>query len=228
MNKGTAIVGFLMSFIAGAFLMWGVDRKNGPDIQAESAASGAVVDQSAASVPVTAKDPQLGKADAPVTIVAISDFQCPFCSRVVPTLKQVEDTYKDQVRVVFKHNPLPFHNRARPAAEAASAVFGLGGSQAFFKFHDLAFANQQNLTDENFEAWAVQAGVDKAKFKDAYSSKKFAAKVDEDMALSQKIGANGTPAFRVNGVTVSGATHSSPRPRSWSPAARARATSTPR
>ncbi len=207
MNKGTAIVGFIMSFMAGVFLMWGVDRKAGPDIQAESAASpnGGVADQSAASVPVSAKDPQKGKADAPVTIVEISDFQCPFCSRVGPTMKQIEDTYKDQVRIVFKHNPLPFHNRARPAAEAANTVFGLGGSAAFFKFHDLAFANQQNLTDENFEAWAAQSGVDKAKFKEAYSAKKFAAKVDEDLALAQKVGANGTPAFRINGVSVSGA-----------------------
>jgi protein-disulfide isomerase len=205
MNKGTAIVGFIMSFIAGAFLMWGVDRGRGPDIQAESAASGSSPDQSAASVPVSAKDPQKGRPDAPVTIVEVSEFQCPFCARVLPTMKQVEETYKDQVRIVFKHNPLPFHNRARPAAEAGAAVFGLAGSPAFFKFHDLAFANQQNLTDENFEAWAVQAGVDKAKFKEAYSSKKFAGKVDEDMALAQKIGANGTPAFRINGVTVSGA-----------------------
>ncbi|HET9932213.1 MAG TPA: thioredoxin domain-containing protein, partial [Polyangiaceae bacterium] len=207
MNKGTAIVGFIMSFIAGVFLMWGVERsRGGSDIQAESASgSGAVADQSAASVPVSAKDPQKGKADAPVTIVEISDFQCPFCSRVTPTIKQVEETYKDQVRVVFKHNPLPFHNRARPAAEAANTVFALGGSQAFWKFHDQAFGNQQNLTDENFENWAAAAGVDKAKFKEAYGAKKYAAKVDEDMALAQKINANGTPAFRINGVTVSGA-----------------------
>ncbi len=205
MNKGTAIVGFLMSFLAGVFLMYGIDRNRGADIQAESAASGTVPDQSSASVPVSAKDPQKGRADAPVTIVEISDFQCPFCARVTPTLKQIEETYKDQVRFVFKHNPLPFHNRARPAAEAGATVFALGGSQAFYKFHDLAFANQQNLTDENFEQWAAQAGVDKAKFKEAYSSKKYASKVDEDMALAQKVGANGTPAFRINGVTVSGA-----------------------
>lgn len=205
MNKGTAIVGFLMSFLAGVFLMYGIDRSRGTDIQAESAATGTAPDQSSASVPVSAKDPQKGRADAPVTIVEISDFQCPFCARVTPTLKQIEEQYKDQVRFVFKHNPLPFHNRARPAAEASAAVFGLGGGQAFFKFHDLAFQNQQNLTDENFEQWAVQAGVDKAKFKEAYSSKKFASKVDEDMALAQKIGANGTPAFRINGVAVSGA-----------------------
>src|SRR5690606_20494475 len=145
------------------------------------------------------------RADAPVTIVEISDFQCPFCARVGSTLQQIKDTYKDQVRIVWKHNPLDFHKQARPAHEAAAAVFALGGNDAFWKFHDLAFANQQNLTEENFEKWAVEAGVDRAKFKEAYSSKKFASKVDEDIALARKIGATGTPAFRINGVTLSGA-----------------------
>jgi protein-disulfide isomerase len=186
--------------------MYGIDKSRGPDIQAENAAApSGGIDHSAASVPVTAKDPQWGRADAPVTIVEISDFQCPFCSRVGPTLKQVKDTYKDQVRIVWKNNPLDFHKQARPAHEAAATVFGVAGSEAFWKFHDLAFQNQQNLTEENFEKWAVESGADKAKFKEAYSSKKFAAKVDEDIALSRKIGANGTPAFRINGVTVSGA-----------------------
>jgi protein-disulfide isomerase len=206
MNKGTAIVGFLMSFLAGMFLMWGLDKGKGPDIQAESGSATGIPDQSSASVPVSSRDPQWGNADAPVTIVAVSDFQCPFCSRVEPTLKQIRDTYgPKKVRMVWKNNPLPFHNNARPAAEAAMAVFGLKGSEAFWKFHDTAFANQQALSPENYEKWAGEAGVDKAKFKEALASKKFSAKIDEDMALSNKIGANGTPAFRINGVTVSGA-----------------------
>jgi len=206
MNKGTAIVGFFMSFLAGMFLMWGLDKGKGPDIQAESGSATGVPDQSSASVPVSARDPQWGSPDAPVTIVAVSDFQCPFCSRVEPTLKQVRDTYgPKKVRMVWKNNPLPFHNNARPAAEAAMAVFGLKGSDAFWKFHDTAFANQQSLSPENYEKWATEAGVDKAKFKAALDSKKYSAKIDEDMALSSKIGANGTPTFRINGVTVSGA-----------------------
>src|SRR5688572_22704563 len=205
MNKGTAIVGFLLSFIAGMFLMWGVDRRSGVEIGAEPTAAGEF-DHSAASVPVTTKDPMWGKAGAPVTIVEISDFECPFCSRVGPTMKQIKDTYgPDKVRIVWKHQPLPFHKNARPAHEAAATVMGLAGSDAFWKFHDSAFANQKDLTPENFEKWAVAAGVDLAKFKEAYSSKKFASKVDDDMKLAKSIGASGTPAFRINGVTVSGA-----------------------
>jgi protein-disulfide isomerase len=208
MNKGTAIVGFFISFLAGMFLMWGVDRRNGTEITADdaSAASGGVPDHSAASVPVTSKDPQWGKPTAPVTIVEISDFQCPFCSRVGPTLKSIKEKYgPDKVRIVWKHNPLPFHKQARPAHEAAATVHAIAGNDAFWKFHDSAFANMQALTDENFEKWAVEAGADKAKFKAAYSSKKYAAKVDEDLAANKKIGATGTPAFRINGVTLSGA-----------------------
>mgnify|MGYP001171163801 CR=1 FL=1 len=205
MNKGTAIVGFFLCFLAGMGLMWGIDRSKGVAISAEGAEAGSL-DHSAAPIPVTSKDPSWGNADAPVTIVEISDFQCPFCSRVGPTMKQIKDTYGPQkVRIVWKHQPLPFHDKARPAHEAAAAVHAIAGNDAFWKFHDSAFANAQALTPENFEKWAQAAGVDMAKFKEAVASKKYAAKVDEDMAMANKVGANGTPAFRINGVTVVGA-----------------------
>jgi protein-disulfide isomerase len=204
MNKGTAIVGFFMSFLAGMFLMWGIDRSGGVNIAAEHGSAAGSVDHSAAAIPVTKDDPMWGNADAPVTIVEISDFECPFCSRVGPTMKQIKDTYgPDKVRVVWKNMPLPFHKAARPAADAGATVQALGGD--FWKFHDLAFANQKELNDENFKKWAVAAGVDGAKFDEAYKAKKYTAKTDQDMALARKIGANGTPAFRINGVELSGA-----------------------
>ncbi len=205
MNKGTAIVGFFLCFLAGMGLMWGIDRSKGAGIAAEGAATGSL-DHSAAAIPVTGKDPQWGNADAPVTVVIFSDFQCPFCSRVEPTLKQLRDTYgKEKIRLVWKNQPLPFHQNARPAALAAMTVFGLGGNDAFWKFHDTAFANQQGLSEDSYKKWAVEAGVDAAKFDEAYKSSKFAAKIDEDAALGQKLGATGTPAFRINGVTLVGA-----------------------
>ncbi|MEZ4221260.1 MAG: thioredoxin domain-containing protein [Polyangiaceae bacterium] len=205
MNKGTAIVGFFLCFLAGMGLMWGIDRSKGTAIGPESGAVGAL-DHSESPVPVTDKDPIWGNADAPVTIVEISDFECPFCSRVGPTMDQIKKTYgPDKVRIVWKHNPLPFHKNARPVHEAAATVFALGGSDAFWKFHDKAFANQRALTEENIQAWAKEVGVDVAKFNEAYKAKKYAPKVDEDLAMSAKVGASGTPAFRINGVTLVGA-----------------------
>ena len=71
-----------------------------------------------------------GNRNAPVTIVVFSDFQCPFCSRVEPTVDQIKATYgKDKVRIVWKNSPLPFHPNAKPAAEAAQGVFALAGNE---------------------------------------------------------------------------------------------------
>jgi len=157
-------------------------------------------------VPVSSRDPLWGARDAPVTIVAFSDFQCPFCARVETTLDEVKTTYGPQkVRIVWKNQPLPFHTNAKPAAEAAQVVFTLKGSDAFFKFHDLAFKNQGQLNAESFEEWAVLAGADLKAFKKALALPDAARKIAEDQALATKVGANGTPAFRINGVELSGA-----------------------
>ncbi len=205
MNKGTAIVGFFLCFLAGMGLMWGIDRSKGTAIGPESASVGGL-DHSDSPVPVTAADPSWGNADAPVTIVEISDFQCPFCSRVNPTMAQIKKTYgKEKVRIVWKHQPLPFHKEARPVHEASATIFAVGGNDPFWKFHDKAFANQKAFTEENIQAWAKESGVDMAKFNAAYKAKKYAKKVDEDMAMATKVGATGTPAFRINGVTLVGA-----------------------
>ena len=204
MNKGTAIVGFLLSFLAGMGLMWGIAHDGGVEIGAEVASKGGGESHASSPIPVGSDDPSWGKADALVTIVEISDFECPFCARVTPTISRIKKEYgEDKVRIVWKNNPLPFHKNARPAAEAAQAVHDLGGD--FWKFHDLAFANQKALTPENLEKWAVEAGVDAQKFKAALDSKKYAPKVEKDMALARQLDARGTPAFRINGKTLSGA-----------------------
>jgi protein-disulfide isomerase len=144
--------------------------------------------------------------DAPVTIVEISDFQCPFCSRVQPTLEALKQQYGPrQLRLVWKHNPLPFHHEARPVHLAAAAVHMLAGNEAFDDFRNLAFANQRALTPENLVAWAAQAGVSRMALQTWLDSGKPAQKVESDVQLAQRIGATGTPAFRINGVTLTGA-----------------------
>ncbi len=204
MNKGTAIVGFLLSFLAGMGLMYGIAQGPKVEMSAEVAGKGAGDSHASSPIPITNEDPAWGKADAPVTIVEVSDFECPFCSKVNPTMARIKKEYgEDKVRIVWKHNPLPFHKNARPAHEAAATVQALGGD--FWKFHDLAFANQKALTTENIEKWAVESGVDAQKFKAAFEAKKYAGKVDKDMAVAAQIGARGTPHFRINGKALSGA-----------------------
>jgi len=108
-----------------------------------------------------------GPADAKVNIVAFSDFQCPFCSRVVPTLHEIEKTYGNKVRVFFRHNPLPFHADAPLASEAAVAAEQQG---KFWEMHDKLFANQQNLKRPDLEKYAQEVGLDMGKFKAALDS----------------------------------------------------------
>jgi protein-disulfide isomerase len=143
-----------------------------------------------------------GPASAKVTIVEWSDFQCPFCSRVVPTLKEIEKAYGDDVRIAFKHNALPMHNRAKAAAIAAEAA---GRQGKFFEMHDKLFENAKALTDENFVAWAGELGLDVEKFKKDLADPAIAKKVDDDQKQGTQLGARGTPAFFVNGRFLSGA-----------------------
>jgi protein-disulfide isomerase len=208
-NTGVAVVGFLLCFLAGVALMWGYDQhriKNG-DIAADTEAVGGAWDDSESPVPISSKDPMWGKRDAPVTIVEYSDFQCPYCSRVEPTLDQVRQAYgPDKVRVVWRNNPLPFHQNAKPAAEAAQGVFALAGDDAFWKFHDAAFKNQGQLSEDSYEKWAKDAGVkDAAAYKAGLDSHKWADKVDKDLNDGKAAGVQGTPSFFVNGIFINGA-----------------------
>ena len=85
--------------------------------------------------------PVRGPADALVTVVESSDFECPFCKRVTPTLKALEEQYRGKIRFVFKQNPLPFHPRAAPAANAAEEARAQGGDAKFWAMHDALFAS---------------------------------------------------------------------------------------
>jgi protein-disulfide isomerase len=208
-NTGVAIVGFLLCFLAGVALMWGYDqhRLKGGEIAADTETAGGAWDDSESPVPISSKNPMWGKRDAPVTIVEYSDFQCPYCSRVEPTLDQVRQAYgPEKVRIVWRNNPLPFHQNAKPAAEAAAGVFALAGSDGFWKFHDTAFKNQGALGDDSYAKWATDAGVkDLASYKAGLAGHKWADAVDKDLNDGKAAGVQGTPSFFVNGVFINGA-----------------------
>jgi protein-disulfide isomerase len=154
-----------------------------------------------------ADDVSWGAATAPVTIVIFSDFQCPFCARGAATIAELEKKHgPDNLRVVWKNLPLPFHDRAKPAAEAALAVRERLGDTGFWAFHDKLFANQRELGTESLVRFAAEVGfTDAEALRADLTGHRFAARVDADLRLASELGVHGTPAFFVNGVLVSGA-----------------------
>jgi protein-disulfide isomerase len=148
-------------------------------------------------------DPVKGPAAAPVTIVEFSDFQCPFCSRVNPTLKQIEETYGDKVRIVFRDYPLlQIHPQAAKAAEAASCAAEQG---KFWEMHDKLFANQQKLAVADLKAHATELGLKAEEFNQCLDSGKKEAGWKKDLEEGTAYGINSTPAFFINGRLISGA-----------------------
>ncbi|HEX2679649.1 MAG TPA: DsbA family protein, partial [Polyangiales bacterium] len=156
-------------------------------------------------VPVTSAQPVKGAEDAAVTIVAVSDFQCPFCSRVEPTITQLMQDYKGKLRVVWRNNPLPFHQNAMPAAETAMEAMAQGGSAKFWAMHDKLFANQQAIERSNLESYATELGLDAGKLKNALDNHTHKDQIEADQKLAATLGARGTPAFFINGRFLSGA-----------------------
>ncbi len=146
--------------------------------------------------------PAVGPAGAPINIIEFSDFECPFCGRAFPTVKQVLATYGDKVHLVYRNYPLPIHPRARPAAEAAACAAEQG---KFWEYHDQLFENQTKLSDDDLKAYAAAVGLDAATFAACYTTTAHKADVDADIAAGNAAGVTGTPAFFINGRLLSGA-----------------------
>src|SRR5262249_47560153 len=145
-----------------------------------------------------------GAADAPVTIVEFSDFECPYCYGVQPTLEQIHKTFGAKVRVVWKNYPMPFHEKAMLAAEAALAA---GEQGQFWNMHDQLFAHQDALDRASLERYAQGLGLDLARFKSALDSGKFKAAIQHDIAEAGAVVHQGfgTPTFFINGRMIAGA-----------------------
>ena len=153
-------------------------------------------------VEVAATGPAKGPANAPVTIVEFSDFQCPFCSRLTPTLAEVEKKYGDKVRLVFRQYPLPFHQNAQKAAEASLCALDQG---KFWELHDAMFGNQSELGVDQLKAKAASLGMNADKFNKCLDSGEKASAIQADVKAGSAAGVSGTPAMFINGRFISGA-----------------------
>jgi protein-disulfide isomerase len=141
--------------------------------------------------------------DCPITIVEYSEFQCPFCVRVLPDTKRVLADYKGKIRWVVRDFPLSFHDRARPAAIAAKCAAAQG---KYWQMYGTLFDNQRSLGDEDLVKYADKIGLDKAKYaKCTKNPGPVEALIDRNFQSGVALGVSGTPAFFINGRRLSGA-----------------------
>ena len=149
--------------------------------------------------------PSKGPADAPVTIVEFSDFECPFCKRVQPTIDHLLAEYDGKVRLVWRNLPLPFHEYAVPAAEAALEAYAQRGDAGFWEMHDRLFDQQDTLSPTMLARNAQAIGLDMPRFVAAMEDHRHYPALREDLALAQKLGLQGTPSFLIGKTLVVGA-----------------------
>ncbi len=143
--------------------------------------------------------PSFGPADAKVTIVEFSDFECPYCSRAANVANQIKEKYGQQVRFVFRQFPLSFHANAQGAAEASLAAHAQG---KFWEYHDKLFANQRQLDRASLEGYAQDVGLNMGKFKAELDSKQHEARVKGDLEMGEEAAVQGTPSMFINGKRI--------------------------
>ncbi|MCC6277152.1 MAG: thioredoxin domain-containing protein [Oligoflexia bacterium] len=146
--------------------------------------------------------PWKGTKNSKVTIIEFSDFQCPFCNAVSPTINSLLKKYDGKLKIVFKHRPLPFHNNAKIAAQASMAAHKQG---KFWQMHDVLFANNQKLDRPNLVEYAKQIGLNIQKFEKDLDDPEMIKQIESESNWAAQNGLGGTPSFLINGVTLVGA-----------------------
>ena len=175
----------------------------GPSKQAEEAEDSEPYDDCLAVYKVEiGESTSIGPADAKVTIVKFVDIQCPYCKRTIPTVEKIMNTYGDDVRVVFKNNPLPFHKEAPLAAEAALAA---GDQGKFWEMYKLLLDKQKALKKDDLLGYASSLGLNTVAFEKALDDNAHKDLIDKEQKQARALGATGTPAFFINGRYLRGA-----------------------
>ena len=156
--------------------------------------------------PVSPQNPSKGPADAKVTLQVFSDFECPFCVRVAPTLATIEARFHGRIRVVWRNYPLPSHDRARPAARAALEAFRAGGAPQFWRMHDYLYSPQADLSSAGLGKAAQRLGLTPASVEQAAAGNAaHDQQINADMAAGDAAGIEGTPAVFINDYYLMGA-----------------------
>jgi len=223
LGRSTAHRGFILSLFIGGFIPWGGRLQASPTQPAAAAhAPGpetAPIDPADEifSTPVNDSDPVRygGSAkDAPlpdqcagdaceITVIEYSDFQCPFCRKGQATAKQLLNKYRGRIRWIVRDAPLPFHDRAKPAAIAAFCAKVQG---KYWQMHDALYKSQSDLSDEALRRLAASQGLNMEKFADCLAHPQVAEDhIKANLSSGAALGVSGTPTYFVNGHRLTGA-----------------------
>ena len=141
----------------------------------------------------------MGNPNALVTLVEFSDFECPFCKAIHPIVNNLAQLYPNQLKIAYRHFPLPQHKLATKAAEGAQIAGGMG---KFWEYVDILFENQEKLDESSLISYAQKIGLDPEKFKTALDNGSAASQVISDVEYGKGIGVDSTPTFYLNGKRI--------------------------
>ncbi len=176
--------------IAGAIIF--TNQHPAAPVAAAAAAPGAVAGANVA--PPSASDHIIGSITAPIVLIEYSDFQCPYCQMIYPSLKQIVQQSNGSVAWVMREFPLyQIHPNAMPGADAAECIAEQKGNDAFWTFADDDFANQSSIGPAFFSAEAQKLGVNMATYNSCVSTHKYASKIQAEITDAENSGGNGTP-----------------------------------
>jgi protein-disulfide isomerase len=171
-------------------------RKQGPAIRVS-------LESPRLTLTVAPSNPTVGSASAPITLIEFSDYQCPYCGRVEPTLKRLRATYGDKIRFVWKDFPLTqIHPQAFKAGEAAHCA---GDQGKYWELHDVLFNKQQELQPDDLKRHAIELGLDVTAFNQCLDTSKYGERVRDGVSEGGTLGVNSTPTIFINGRRLSGA-----------------------
>jgi protein-disulfide isomerase len=153
-------------------------------------------------IEVEAVGPARGAANARVTLIEFSDFQCPYCGKARATLSQLRTRFADDLRILYRHLPLDFHTEALDAAYASVCAQFQG---RFWEYHDVLFDNPTKLDRKHLFEYAKKTGLDRDDFEACLDSDAPRRRVEADLRQAQALGLRATPTFFVNGMMLQGA-----------------------
>lgn len=201
----------------GVLLGEQVNQSSGQSESSVAETQAAILGDTLKNPPDEDDDPFMGSANAPITMIEFSDYQCPFCrSFFNETMPLIKENYIDTGLVKFVYRDLPLtslgHTDALPAANAAECAREQGGDEVYFKYHDLIFEGENELgygtvkiPEESLYAYANELGLDEEKFKECQEGQKFYDEIENDSTDARAAGMQGTPSFVINGQLVIGA-----------------------